>query len=578
MKSPKIKFNPKAPGRYWFLTQVGKVVFKDLIFQVKFHFINTYQANSLYKGFNNSYKETHILAIEYLDLFSRGTIYDTVKNEIITPDKYYNKKWGVKLTIPPSYYPTTKEIPFANSKYSGLDNIDLSDIQYYKFKGKKSNGYKTNVYMFMDTICNYLFLKHSSRLISLILKHSISSLFLTSEKRVYEKDNKLIGYIKYDNQNLKYSEAKAIVPFLFMKNNLGGKALTQMESSLKSFFIDNKDSKEKLSDGTYLKTFFPFNESIDFELQGRSFSTDNKSYFTTTRIVGHNFTKNPFEVDEVLLEELFPNNSTDKRDEKNRNSITKPHTIVSEETSNEVKNEIGNSGVPTNHHINNVNNTQDSFSLPVKKVIRDDQHEAYDVNSIPTDKDIKGSTLWTYESDSQSENIRTNFISIFYKKFKISKFELMKLIVNKLESIYNVKCNYDNLGYRTPANNIYVIDGHKMMIVEMVYTYNNKDYYSYIIELEKGYAGFIYNVNYHSIPQFTIEIFINLCLIKLKNLNKYERIWTSIYSLSDEMENKHLIKIGTALTHQTKELNNNDEIAEKMAEKIFNDRICKLVS
>ncbi|UTD15414.1 hypothetical protein HER15_08020 [Tenacibaculum mesophilum] len=578
MKSPKIKFNPKAPGRYWFLTQVGKVVFKDLIFQVKFHFINTYQANSLYKGFNNSYKETHILAIEYLDLFSRGTIYDTVKNEIITPDKYYNKKWGIKLTIPPSYYPTTKEIPFANSKYSGLDNIDLSDIQYYKFKEKKSNGYKTNVYMFMDTVCNYLFLKHSSRLISLILKHSISSLFLTSEKRVFVENEKVIGYIKYDNQKLKYSEAKAIAPFLFMKNNLGEKALTQIESNLKSFFIKNKNNQEKLNEGTYLKTFFPFHNSIDFELQGRSFSVDNNSYFTTTRIVGHVSKEDTFDVDEIHLKELFPNNSTQERDSKNIQSIIKPHTVLSEQALSNLTNEIGNSAVPTHHNIDKIDNMQDSFSLPVKKIIRSDQYEAYDVSSIPSDKEIKGATLSTYENNPLSENIRTNFISIFYKRIKISKFELMKLVVNKLENIYNVKCSYDNLGLRIPANKIYVLNGHKVMIIEMVYTHKSKDYYSYIIEFEKGHAGFIHNVNMHSIPQFTIEIFIDLCLLKLKNLNKNERVWSSIYSLSNKMESKHLIKIGTALTHQTKELNNNDEIAEKMAEKIFNDRICKLVS
>lgn len=564
-RSPKIKF--KESGRYWYLYWIGQIVYIDKVFKIKLYFVNTIQPNNLYNGFTSK-KEMITVPVEVLSFLTLGTLYDTEENEYIFPADYYNESWSLNVNIPSGYNPTKKELPFIDSKYSVLtSNMDFNNLRYYIFASSK----KERIFLTMETICNYAFFR-TSKLVGMLLNNNIHDLFVLGDRKIITANDRRVGLLKYDNHKLSYADAREIAHFFFMKNNKGITSLEAIESRLKNFFIANRNNKDQLEAGTYLDTDLPFNANIKFKLQGRKFSDGDSWYFLASRIVSHENDEELFLIDEVRLEELHPKNSTKERDSLDKVKVTLPKPPKNNSSGVTLDNTSGNSRANIQEENFNVNNAS-GFGIPVTKIVRDTQDKAYDVNLIPSDDELNGATICTYDVDPNSQNARLNFTEHFAPLESISRFDFIRLAIKKLEEEYRVVCKYDNLDntYISPEN-IYYFQNRRVMVISL--NFNDKFYY--LVELDRGYTGFIYDDNKNQISPFTLDLFLKECIKKLSTLKKKQHIWTIMRKIQEEILHDLNIVIDDPLAHQTEGFKSTEEATSHMAKKIFNDKILKV--
>lgn len=556
----KIDFNDNAPNPYWYLYWIGKIIFENNIFKVKLYFINTSEPNNLCSRFNDKFKEMKIVSVENLSYLTIGTLYDKKNEQIIYPSSYYKESLKMDINFPFEYNRTAKVFPFLDSKYTPLDNqFDFESLKYYFFINRKT----TNIYLTTYNLCNYVFFK-TSKFVGLLLSEGIHNLFAIEDIRIISSDNKRVGIIKYNNNKLGELDVKPIAPLFFINNNKGIKSLEAIETRIKSFFINNKNNKQVLESGIYLDTDFPFDTNIKFKLQGRTFSDEERKYYMVSNIIEHERSDDIFTVDEIRIEELYPKNSTDERDslDKIKDYVLDQPTIKNDSIS------IGNSEGNSHGNIKNQSdgsNDEFGFGIPVKKIIRDTQNKAYDISLIPTDEELSDGTLCTYQPDKESTNLRLNFTKDFKSIEALSRFELIRLSVEKLKQ-YGLNYNFKNLTkFNISSENIYNIYKSKLMIVCLSYGGN----FYYLIELEKGYTGYIYEYNKNKIDPHTLDLFVKFCVDKLTDLKKGEHIWTSIRNFKNDVLNDFSIVIDSPIAHQKEGFRFIDQAVNHMAEKIY---------
>lgn len=564
-KFPKIEFDENAPERYWYLYWLGKIVYSRNIFKIKLFFINTKERNNFYRGFANcrDFKETKILPIEVLAYLTPGVLYDTIENEYIFPSSYYNERSNLNINFPFDYRKTQKDFSFLNSIYSPLDDsIDFKGLNYYAFGRTNNRTILTNY-----VLSKYLFLR-SSKFISSLFRNGIAELFDLNDIKIIISEGKRVGLLKYNNNLLGEADVRGIAHLFFIKDNLGTSFFNYIESNILSFFINNRDKPEILKEGVYLDANFPFNENVNFTIQGKKFKENEDEFFISERIVKHEASSTLFLIDEIRIEEIYPKNSTEERtalDSIDINAIRQPNIGDVKLTNTD---SLGNSQadiVDNNFEMDN----QNGFQFPIKKIIRDTQDSAYNVKLIPTDDELNTATIINQGSDSTSQEVRINFVEQFIEPMSLSKFELMRLAVNKLKEL-SVICEFDCLNHKILSNNTYMIKSSSVMVISLCYKGN----YFYVIELENDFAGFVRSDTLERIDPVKLDFFIKVCL----DINKEHRVWTKIREQQMEILEKYGIIIEMPLKHKIKGLKTTSDIAKHMADKIYNDRIIKIVA
>lgn len=580
IKPPKFNFNQKALGKYWYLCWVGKIRHKNDNFLALLHFVNSNKGNDHVNDINSSYRCVIEVSIGVLYLLPIGTIYNA-DGSIHKTLSDYDKKYYTKVSAVANYNPTTENFSFLKSSYSHLtDKIDFEGLRYFKFINRKSDKnnpdkvIRVHVILPIQTLCNYLFFK-SSNIINRLLNEDLGQCFMLKSKKIIHKEDKKIGFVIYDNKKLNYSEAKALAPFLFMRNNSGIKSITALETNLKHFFYSNKNDISKFKKGTYLYTELPFNHQTFFKLQGKEFNDNGKHYFMAYRIIGHEFRgKNIFDVDEVLLEKLYPQNNLKNQNSSQNTVITGTTPVLLENLEISITNTSGNNSIPIHQEIIETDSFFD-FDIPIYEVIKDVNDKDYDATLIPNDMDIEGATLAPYISDSDSEFIRVNYNSSLKE---VNRFEFIKQTVNILHLNYGVEFKFKTMNKVISSsltyNFIKLERSHQVMVVELLF--ENK--YFYLVEFEMGHTGFIHDNRFDSIIPFRLEMFVVDCLTHYTELEKNQRFWTVLKEKTVLFLKRHSIVVEMSLEHQSKGFKTNEEVILKMANKIFDDRIKKMIA
>lgn len=582
----KINFNKNAPGRYWYLYLIEKIGYSDKTINVKFKFINTVSPDNFYKGFNQcrEFRETIVLPVEFLYYLESGMIYDTEIDEFIKQSEYFNENWNITIDFPALLEKTNVQFPFLDSKYSPLNNDDdLEGLSYYFF------DLNSNKVILTDNVLSKYFSFKSTKFISRLITNGINELFdIDNITIAFDEQGIKTGYLKYNNDLLSKNDIKGISYLFFMKNNSGIKYLKSLESNIVSYFINNKDNQEKLRSGVYIDTKYPFNHEISYILQGKRFQVDKDYYFIAEKIVSHIAKTNEIIVDRVELEPMNPNDSTKDRKNKEKEDVNRPGEPIKNQleiTTNISGNPIGNikeNPIKTNN--------PNGFSIPTFKKKRKSQNKAYNVIKLPNDQEFKGDTAVVQESDNETKAQRNSFFEQI-NIIKVDKFELMNLVSEKLKkNEVIIENNYLNKSIL--QENVYDFDGSKVMVLSLCY--ENK--YFYIIDFEKSSGGFIRTNYMTKIAPMTLELFITECLkINIKtdkskkvdnkndnNENKDENkglsFWTKVRLKEKEIFEKHGVIIEMPFDHPRINIKSKNEAAEKISNKIFNDRIKKIVA
>jgi hypothetical protein len=575
-----IKFNENAPGRYWYLYWIGKITVDGNIFKVKLNFINTDNRDNFYNGYKShkEYKQEVILPIEVLVFLTPGTIYDSKNNKLIYSSEYNKDERNVKIDFPFVYRKTKKIFPFLDSEYSILDQRDdLDGLDYYVFvTSKLIFNKKSKVKLFLTdyVLCKYFFF-NSSKFLSLLMRQGIKELFdINNLKIITNDDCKRIGILKYNNNLLGKDDVSSIAHFFFMPGDKGIKSLLKLENEVLNFFVNERNNNEKLKSGIYLNTIFPFSENLlSVNIQGKEFNVDGQNYLIAERIIDHQYNPNLFLVDEIKIEEFFPKRSTDQKEDLNKTKVSlSAQPSIKGNRINLTSESLGNSKANIIDAYINSGNVS-GFQFPVSNIIRDEQDKAYDVSLIPTERQLNRGTIINQGSEFDSDSVRNNFIDN-QPSNSISRFELMRLTVRKLEVEYSVKCQFKCLSNFILSNNTYKISNHSVMIISLYY--ENK--YFYLVEFNRGFTGFIHDKFMKRIDPVKLELFLKASINKIGELNKNQHIWTKIREFSEVILEKQGIVIAHPLKHSLLNYENASEAAFSMAKKIFNERILKIVA
>ena len=582
MKEKKIviKFNENAPGRYWYLYWIGKITVESNIFKVKLNFINTDNKNNFYNGYKKykEYKQEVILPIEVLVFLTPGTIYDSKKDKLIYSSEYHKAERDVKIDFPFDYRKTKKAFSFLDSEYSIFDGRDdLDDLNYYVFETSKLiSGRKSKIRLFLTdyVLCKYFFFK-SIKFLSLLMREGLKELFdINNLKIITNDDGKRIGILKYNNNLLGESDVSLIALFFFMPGDKGIKSLMKLENEILNFFVSERNNYEKLKSGIYLNTIFPFSENLlSVNIQGKEFKVDGQDYIIAERIIDHQYNPNLFLVDEIQIDELFPKESTDQQEDLDKIKISRPaQPSIKGNSINLTSENLGNNKANIiDTYINS--GTVSGFQVPLTKIIRDKQDKAYDVSLIPTEKQLNSGTIINQGSDLDSDSVRNNFLDTLPPK-SINRFELLRLAVKKLEEEYDVKCQFKCLSDFILSNYTYKISNHSVMIISLYY----KNKYFYLVEFNRGFTGFIHDNFMQRIDPVKLELFLKSSVKKIEELEKNQYVWTKIRMFSDVIREKLGIVIADPLKHSLKNYNSTSEASISMANKIFNERILKIVA
>jgi hypothetical protein len=571
-KSFIITFKENVPGRYWYLYWIGKVIFESNLFKIKLYFLNTEKPDNFYNSYKDcgNHKQEIVLPIENLVFLTPGAIYDSKRKKVLSPSSYNKDEWNVKIDFPFDYRKTGKDFPFLLSKYSPLsEGNDLEGFNYYAFGGSKNRKIVTD-----HVLCKYFFFK-SSKFISSLMRVGINEMFDVNDIKIIISNGKRVGILKYNNNCIGIKDVELIAPFFFTKGGIGIKTLVAIETKVLSFFINNKDNLKKINEGVYLDTSFPFSDNVSFFIQGKKFNVDGNDYFISERIVNHEHNPNLFLIDEIRVEEFFPKSST--ADKKSLDAIKTNIKAQPLDKSKELKltaeSNLGDSQIDIVDNYIGLGNVS-GFKFLVKKIIRDSQDNAYDVSLIPTDEEIHDATIVNQESESGLSSIRNNFIEEFINPEYLSRFELMKLTVRKLEEEYQVRCEFNCLDNVILNNEIYVISKRPVMIISLFY----KNRYFYLVEFNRGFTGFIHDKNMDRIDPFKLDLFLKASVRKIDELSKNQYVWTKIAEFSEVTLEKLGIVIGNPLKHNLLNYEKASDAALFMAKKIFEERISKIVA
>jgi hypothetical protein len=582
---PKLKFNPNAPGRYWYLSWIEKAtIYKGNISRIKIHFINTLECKDYMRELDKSHSAVLELDVRVLMFLTIGSIYDVVDQCIVRHVDYATTIKDMKVSVVGDYRPTDMAMNLEDYRYTPFSNrIDFSNLSYYSFSGVSTEGnYRFDnikVILPVTTLCQYLFF-HSTNIVFSLLNYRLDQLFLLDEKKILIIDDCNVGYVRYNNKILSKSDAKVLAPFLFIKNDKGIISLNGISNNLSSYFYNNRYNKQKFNKGSYITTSWPFPVNSSFNISGKDFWTytrhgeelDRKDvYFLAYEILNHSLHESVLNVDQIRVEGVYEK-SNKKSDTTKREGVRIRQGKYPEIDGNmvDVNNAPNNNALPVQFNVNQKTSLF-SFEIPIDILIRDESDPDFNVNLLLTEKELSSATLDNFNSDSLADHYPVEGRVVPNKS--ISRFDFIKMTVLELGR-RGIDCSFNCLDKSIGFEMKYHFSDYDVMVVEL----NFKSYYFYLIEFEFGSTGFIHGINYEQIPGRAIELFIDFCLESLTSRKKNESFWSLVKRMRSRSQRLYDIIIETPLDHQMEGFNLIEDAIMHSADKIMNARILRLVS
>lgn len=580
MRPKKLNF-PPAPGIYWYLYWIGKIHF-DKIWKVELYFINKNNRDDQQKDYNSSFVECHLIDATYLCELTIGSLYNTEQCMWVTYSLPRSRTLQVK-TIK-KYFQTKKPFPLLGHLYfPKVSNLEDSELSYFTFHRSFGPGKKSIILVTPYVLANY-FLFHSSQLVSKLLSGELLKCFDFDSLRFYydEQAGQRAVQISYDESILKKREAQLIVPLFFIKDSVGLKMIESVYSYLHHSLI-SKGRSSTTSEGDYLSIDFS-PAQYEMEVQGKYFYADTRAvelqeaeleYLLAYRIKSFRFLQeDPFGVDRI---DLIPSNakdSTDKRDEKNKVNVIRPKepdtvglTLLLNKDS---------SGSTT--HINSTVDSNDElpFNIEVRRLKREDQLFAYQVNSVPNDQHFENLVRGVKSHLSYCESLREQIQKEVQHQEFIENYEYFRQLIKLLGEKPSLQIISDPLGIG--------VDNYPMELIKTgkdsknsidVKAINFKGRLTYLIEFGTGLIGVFNRRDDLEINRETLWSFLENVLYENERLPKRRLLWTRINRLSSSFLVKFGIQIQQGIEHQREQREVYGNVIQETAERIYKERILK---
>lgn len=600
-KKHKLEF-PQAAGRYWYLFWIGKIYIEDKVFKVNLFFVNKANPNVDITDFSiESQTFIHKVNASNLMYYYPGIIFDSQELNLIAPimlDKDnpdYKKsltRMRTRMENDKPYYPTSTTIPLVGvrnfPRVKELQEEDITFMKYYRsFTNRDQSKKIFTVIVTPYCLLDYFFFTNS-RIINKILSGQAIMAFKFDKLIISSHPDKLgkkIAKLPYDNEILTKNEAKDIAPYLFMKDKLGVKMLNSIYSSLYNKFRKNKKNEDERT-GAYMDLYFNTNK-YELKLEGTSYYDktivkekikQHHNIYLASKITECIFLENNiFEVDEIVLIPLFPNNKNSDTDDVNITSLDTYEPSQEIMTLNMYPNRpasYSNNNKPDTIKTNQVR----PFNIDVK--IETLTGDNANIINTPSDISVDGVSTET-GNDSIFDDLlllQQDAEKIYYKTILIDNLEYFAEVVKELkemEKSRNISVNDDPLNegrekYPVDMKNInnYLID-----IVEI----QSGKKYIYAVEFGHGMIGIFNDTNGVQISSERLGVLLKQFIkkdeeqLKNKNSKKKENImlWTIIMNNFDEEFAGQEIKIQRAVKHVRKDKSITDTAIKKTAEKIL---------
>ena len=566
MKNRKHLLNfPESKDAYWFLFWIGRI-YHIKGWHVEMYFYNqNFASDKITSNFERKKIFKQILPVSYLVEYGLGTIYN-YRDKVILQTRS-NSLYTVKLEK--KFNVTKKTFPLVNNElFSDLPlESENSEFSYLKVIGQNTNGSRATVLLSPYTILKFLLPNHD-RLIPYAIAGTLLDGFKLNSLTTSEdtETNLTIGKINYDVNIMTESEALSLAPFIFMKDSVGLKILNSLYSHLNKAWINGKKGNIE----SYIGVNWPFSTSV-FDVTGKIYDIhDNgrkQKYLLGYSITNFKFIeKNIFTVDEVILYPYNSKNSTPDRENHTPQDVMrigKPNTVgLSLVLNRDLASDTSADDII-------VKGFGNPFHLPTQIIKRKEQYGAYNVKTIPINKEISGVVreIQNLQSDAHLtiENIKTSTISIGnFQYFKV----VLEILQEKIES-------------QSGTFNEFIVNtiGLNCQFAEL----NINGYFNYIVEFGNGIIGVFHSVNN---SQISNESLIQLARLFQKHEAAIEKtgkiLWTFIKEKSSKFFLSKGIVILTGVKHnRSKEKNSvrEDEksliykSATKTADKIYDERI-----
>ena len=517
-----------APGKFWYLAWIGKIHFKKKNHKVQLYFINTSTADD--KNLNFDFVEIVKVSTSHLSEYKLGVVY-SIEDNSLTNYQLSDFCQNTRISVSKILNPTKNESLLSKGLTKILDSEDL-DLIYYKYYINKSKT-KKNIYALLTpyTILQYYLFK-TDGLIKIFLSINIFNCFKYNYEHYYtEKDtNKKVVELYYDDDKLTYSEASIIAPFIFMKDKLGLKFIYSIYSRI--FETVKKEKKG------YLNFNFDF---IPFEMYFKSKylnSIDNDIFYLANEINLSQINQtNLFKVDKILLFPFKDKSST--KDRKNHKEINVTRSNYN----------ILDGGVLLNLHQESNNNYQsikeslsqesynNLFKIEIKKIKRETQLNAYNVNNITTDINVD-ECVRDFESYQSSESVIKEKIDLIL----LGNYDYFKKVIELLKNDEDIIINRDPLKYGEKNYPVKIANS-LIDIIEVLYA--NKC--SYIIEFGSGLIG-IFDTN-QKISTTTLVSIIVKFIHEQVELEKNKLLWTHIFGKKNFYYKEYNVNIKMGVKH-----------------------------
>lgn len=556
-RTHKLEF-PEAPGNYWYLYWIGKIIYEKSM-KIEFYFVNTNAANDHLKYFNLSNVHIHKMPVAYLVEFKIGTLYSVPDRNIID---YELTKSGLipALSVRDGYKPTSKKFPLIGNQFFPKikDSLD-SELTYMNFY-----YYGMPVLVTPYCLAQYLFFK-SNKLIHFILSGSLLDHFHFNKIRFFrdQTHNRVIAELPFDQGSLGNDDAKVIAPYLFMKGDIGIRMMRSLYSNLNASFIQARHNKKKLE--SYLK--------LDFRLRGYKLGLEGKHFYDNKTDLKNKEGKilltydikylqfndpDIFSVDQIYLIPYNSKQSTKDKKNHDEKEVTRPTEPDTRTISLILHNNLpGRSALSNEATIND--NSRNPFNVAVDLINREEQDQAYKVVPIPSNEDLDGLVRGLEEYCKDSKFIQESIRKEMIFQDSINKFQYFYEVINTLNNRFQVSINEDPLGIGLNYYPTEIKCDNHFLYVGLVEA-NYKSAYSYIIEFGKGFIGFFQKRDSRRISHNELKLLINKFIQADKGLGKNKVLWSLIYEESNYYLKNYSIIIHRGIEHTlTERLDSNEE-------------------
>ncbi|NMM50317.1 hypothetical protein [Marinigracilibium pacificum] len=535
---------PNSEGKWWFLSWIGKTVYKERAYLNEFYFTNSFKNSDKISDFNLGHQIKLLLPVNFLHFLTIGTIFND-NGELVTVPAQYENPYKLRIYVPNRYKATSKPLELdENTKYPFPDNTE--GFKYYKFYGEHPVFNEYTAILPIHTICKYYFFL-DSQFPQYIIENRISDI-IESTPPLTENEEK-VGEVLYDNSIIQKHTIKTFAPYFFSKDDLGKQALSMIGSNLRKTLINTGNLN------TYLNSFLPYNECL-LNVRGKFIKQSNRKLFLVYDIISDENVAKSILVDRINILPKYKSQTKRKpkanSGEKKQGNKKDPEKII------KITSEPTNSNSLINSKKVKLQQPLPEHEIPVEFIKNLAEENNISTKKIPLEIDIDNFSL---DINKDSNNNSQQLIIENDKNISsYNRYEYLKLLNDNLNQIKEYQAEFVKIKeIDQPTPDRIIIDNVEYSFYTIHIVFKDKNFY--LIEFQKGFTGILHNINFFPID--SLNIYNITRSIAQDRIN-----WVNIYDKKDPYLYKHQVKFVQSIKHQTMGHSTIDEIVNHTIKKI----------